>query len=240
MKTMTKTSLAALAGAAAALVAGGAMAQTAGIATVQPDAVILSAKAFDAANQQISTTYKSQLDQASQQQTALNTQLRALLDTNKDGQVSQAELQAAQTPNSAIGNQVRAAQEKAEPQIESLQRPATLAQAYAIEQISQKYDAALRAVVTAKKINIVLTPGAIQYAPASTDVTRDVIAEIDRSTPTVPVTPPANWQPTQETVQLLQQYRQIVAANAQRRAQAAPAAGTPAAPAPAGKAPTGR
>ncbi|WP_287978276.1 OmpH family outer membrane protein [Sphingomonas sp.] len=237
---MTKTSLAALAGAAAALVAGGAMAQTAGIATVQPDAVILSAKAFDAANQQISTTYKSQLDQASQQQTALNTQLRALLDTNKDGQVSQAELQAAQTPNSAIGNQVRAAQEKAEPQIESLQRPATLAQAYAIEQISQKYDAALRAVVTAKKINIVLTPGAIQYAPASTDVTRDVIAEIDRSTPTVPVTPPANWQPTQETVQLLQQYRQIVAANAQRRAQAAPAAGTPAAPAPAGKAPTGR
>ena len=71
-------------------------------------------------------------------------------------------------------------------------------------------------------------------------MTRDVIAEIDRSTPTVPVTPPANWQPTQETVQLLQQYRQIVAANAQRRAQAAPAAGTPAAPAPAGKAPTGR
>ncbi|KAA5677966.1 hypothetical protein, partial [Klebsiella pneumoniae] len=72
------------AGAAAALVAGGATAQTAGIATVQPDAAILSAKAFDAANQQISTTYKTQLDQAAAQQTALNTQLRTLLDTNKD------------------------------------------------------------------------------------------------------------------------------------------------------------
>ncbi|MGR6327900.1 OmpH family outer membrane protein [Sphingomonas sp. XXL09] len=240
MKTITKTSLVAAAGMAAALVAGGAVAQTAGIATVQPDAAILSAKAFDAANQQIATTYKTQLDQAASQQTALNTQLRTLLDTNKDGQVSQAELQAAQAPNSAIGNQIRAAQQKAEPQIESLQRPATLAQAYAIEQISQKYDAALRAVVNAKKISIVLTPNAIQYAPPATDVTRDVIAEIDRSTPTVTITPPANWQPQQDTVQLLQQYRQIVAANAQRQAQAAPGAGAAAAPATTGKAPQGR
>ncbi|MBI0474831.1 OmpH family outer membrane protein [Sphingomonas sp. MA1305] len=240
MKTITKTSLVAAAGMAAALVAGGAVAQTAGIATVQPDAAILSAKAFDAANQQIGTTYKTQLDQAASQQTALNTQLRTLLDTNKDGQVSQAELQAAQAPNSAIGNQIRAAQQKAEPQIESLQRPATLAQAYAIEQISQKYDAALRAVVNAKKISIVLTPNAIQYAPPATDVTRDVIAEIDRSTPTVTITPPANWQPQQDTVQLLQQYRQIVAANAQRQAQAAPGAGAAAAPATTGKAPQGR
>lgn len=98
---------------------------------------------------------------------------------------------------------------------------------------SPKYDPALRAVVTAKKINLVLSPNAIQYAPPATDITRDIIAEIDRTTPTVSITPPANWQPQQQTVELLQQYRQIVYANAQRRQQAgtpapaaAPAAGT--------------
>lgn len=234
MKTTTKTSAAALAGAAVALIAGAATAQTAGIATAQPDAVIFSAKAFDAANQQISTTYKAQLDQAAAQQTALNTQLRALLDTNKDGQISQAEAAAADAPNSAIGNQVRAAQQKAQPGIEAAQGPAIKAQAYALEQVTAKYDTALRAVVNAKKVSIVLSPNAIQYAPPATDITRDIIAEIDRTTPTVPITPPANWQPQQQTVELLQQYRQLVYANAARRQQAgapAPAAGTPAAPA---------
>lgn len=238
MKTITKTSLAALAGASLALAAGAATAQTAGIATAQADAAIFSAKAFDAANQQISTTFKTQLDQAAAAQTALNTQLRTLLDTNKDGQVSQAEAAAAEAPNSAIGNQVRAAQQKAQPGIEAAQGPAIKAQAYALEQVIAKYDPALRAVVVAKKINVVLAPNAIQYAPPSTDVTRDIIAEIDRTTPTVSITPPANWQPQQQTVELLQQYRQLVYANAARRQQAgapasaagtpAPAAGTPA------------
>ncbi|EZP50383.1 MULTISPECIES: OmpH family outer membrane protein [Sphingomonas] len=229
MKTITKTSLAALAGASIAL-AGAATAQTAGIATAQADAAIFSAKAFDAANQQISTTYKAQLDQAAAAQNTLNTQLRTLLDTNKDGQISQAEAAAAEG-NGAVANQVRAAQAKAQPAIEAAQGPAIKAQAYALEQVTAKYDPALRAVVAAKKISIVLAPNAIQYAPPATDVTRDIIAEIDRSTPTVSITPPANWQPQQQTVELLQQYRQLVYANAARRQQAgapAPAAGTPA------------
>ena len=248
MKTMTKTCAAAIAGASVALIAGAASAQTAGIATAQADAAIFSAKAFDAANQQISTTYKAQLDQAAAAQTALNTQLRTILDTNKDGQVSQAEAAAAEAPNSALGNQVRAAQQKAQPAIEAAQGPAIKAQAYALEQITAKYDPALRAVVAAKKISIVLAPNAIQFAPPATDVTRDINAEIDRSTPSVPIAPPANWQPQQQTVELLQQYRQLVYANAARRQQAgapAPAAGTAApaaAPAatPARPAPKGR
>lgn len=234
MKTITKTCASAIAAASVALLAGTASAQTAGIATAQADAAIFSAKAFDAANQQISTTYKAQLDQAAAAQTALNTQLRTLLDTNKDGQVSQAEAAAAEAPNSAIGNQVRAAQQKAQPGIEAAQGPAIKAQAYALEQIVNKYDPALRAVVAAKKISIVLAPNAIQFAPPATDITRDIIAEIDRTTPSVPIAPPANWQPQQQTVELLQQYRQLVYANAARRQQAgapAPTAGTPAAPA---------
>ena len=237
MKTITKTCAVAIASASVALLAGGASAQTAGLATAQPDAAIFSAKAFEAANTQIGTTYKAQLDQAAAAQNALNTKLRGILDANKDGQISQAEAAAAES-NPTIAKQVRDAQAAAQPGIEAAQNPAIKAQAYALEQIVAKYDPALRAVVTAKKINLVLSPNAIQYAPPATDITRDIIAEIDRTTPTVSITPPANWQPQQQTVELLQQYRQIVYANAARRQQAgapAPAATTPAAPATQGR-----
>ena len=106
--------------------------------------------------------------------------------------------------------------------------------------------AALQAVVRAKNINIVLSPNAIQYAPPTVDITKDVIAELDRQTPTVTTTAPANWQPSQDTVSLLQQYRQAVYMQEMRRAQAAqggaaaPAGTAPAAAAAPAKKPQGR
>ena len=235
---------------AALFAAGTATAQTNGIATVSPDVAILSAKAFTAANGQISTTYKTQLDQAAAQDTTLNTQIRTLIDTNKDGQISQAELQAGQNATGPIGTQVKAAQDRAQPAIERLRQPAVLAQAYALEQIALKYDPALQTVAKQKNAGVVLTPNAIEYAPPATDITQAVVAEIDRTTPTVPITPPANWQPSQTTVQLLNQYRQAVYASEARRQQAAQQGGAAAAtptpsatggtPAPGATAPRGR
>lgn len=227
MTNFTRISLAALAATTMMTLGGAADAQTAGIATASPDAAILSAKAFAAANSQISTTYKTQLDQAAAQDTALNTQIRTLIDTNKDGQISQAELQAGQNPQNPIGQQVKAAQDRASPAIDQLRQPAVKAQAYALEMISQKYEPALQAVARAKGANIVLAPNAVQYAPPATDITQAVIAEIDRSTPTVSISPPANWQPNQDTVQLLNQYRQAVYINELRRQQAAQGTGAP-------------
>ena len=220
---MTKFSTISLTALAVATVmtAGAATAQTSGIATASPDAAILSAKAFAAANTQISTTYKAQLDQAAAQDTALNTQIRTLIDTNKDGQISQTELAAGQNASGAIGQQVKAAQDKASPAIDQLRQPAIKAQAYALETISQKYEPALQTVAKAKGANIVLAPNAVQYAPPATDITEAVIAEIDRTTPTVSIAAPANWQPNQDTLQLLNQYRQAVYVNELRRQQAA-------------------
>ena len=217
---------------AAMFAAGSVAAQTNGIATVSPDVAILSAKAFAAANSQISTTYKTQLDQAQAQDTTLNAQIRTLVDTNKDGQISQAELQTGQNPSSAVGAQVKAAQTRSQPAIDQLREPAVKAQAYALEQIARKYDPALQAVARQKNANIVLTPNAIEYAPPATDITQAVVAELDRSTPTVPIAAPANWQPSQTTVQLLNQYRQAVYANELRRQQAAQQGGTAAVPTP--------
>ncbi len=206
---------------------GAASAQTAGIATASPDAAILSAKAFAAANTQISTTYKAQLDQAAAQDTALNTQIRTLIDTNKDGQISQPELQAGQNAQSSVGAQVKAAQAKASPAIDQLRQPAIKAQAYALEMLSQKYEPALQTVAKAKGASIVLAPNAVQYAPPATDITEAVIAEIDRTTPSVSIAAPANWQPSQDTVQLLNQYRQAVYVNELRRQQAAQGTAAP-------------
>lgn len=242
--TNTKTMLTLAVATAAIVAAAPAVAQVGGIATAAPDSAILSAKAFGAANTQISTTYKAQLDQASTKQTALTAQIRTLLDTNKDGQISQEEYQASQVATNPISGRVKAAETAGQPAIDQLRAPAVKAQAYAIEQVALKYDAALQAVVRAKNINIVLSPNAIQYAPPTVDVTKDVIAELDRQTPSVPITPPANWQPSQDTVTLLQQYRQAVYMQEMRRAQGAqqgpaPAAGTTP-PAAAPKAPTGR
>ncbi|TPG14264.1 OmpH family outer membrane protein [Sphingomonas oligophenolica] len=226
MTKFTTISLTAIA--VATLVASGAAsAQTAGIATASPDASILSAKAFAAANTQISTTYKTQLDQAAAQDTALNTQIRTLIDTNKDGQISQAELATGQNAQSAIGAQVKAAQSKASPAIDQLRQPAIKAQAYALEMLSQKYEPALQAVAKAKGINIVLAPNAVQYAPPATDITEAVIAEIDRTTPSISIAAPANFQPSQDTVQLLNQYRQAVYINELRRQQAAQGTAAP-------------
>ena len=216
----------------ALVVAGNASAQTNGIATVSPDVAILSAKAFAAANGTIGTTYKAQLDQAATQDQTLNTQIRTLIDANKDGQISQTELQTGQNPSTPVGAQVKAAQDRAQPAIEQLRQPAVLAQAYALEQVAMKYDAALQTVARQKNANIVLTPQAIEYAPPATDITQAVTTELDRVAPTVPITPPANWQPSQTTVQLLNQYRQAVYASELRRQQAAQQGGTAAVPTP--------
>ena len=228
----------------ALLAAGAAQAQTGGIAIADPETVILSAKALDAANQQIGTTYKAALDQAAARQQALQTELATLgapLDTNKDKRLSEDEIAAAQRANSPILAKLEAAQKAAQAEAARLSAPATRAQAYAIEQISQRYAAAVKTVVDAKKITLLLSANTVQYSTPAVDVTDDIKSAIDAAAPTVPITPPANWQPGQQTLQLQQQYQQLVYIAAVRRAQAAQA-GTPApgTPAPAGKPPQGR
>lgn len=221
-----------------------ASAQVAGIAVVDPEAAILSANALGTANGQIATTFKTQLDQAHARQQQLQTELIRLLDTNKDGKVSDAEAAVARSATGALATQLQTAQTNAQNDLERMTEPSNRAQAYAIEQIALKYGPAVTTVVAAKKISLLLSANDVQFAQPTVDVTDDVKAELDRTVPTVTITPPAGWQPAQQTLQLLQRYRQAIAAQQQRAAQA-PAAGAapaPAAPAPAtpGRRPTGR
>jgi len=89
--------------------------------------------------------------------------------------------------------------------------------------------------VNARKISVVLSPEVFMYAPDSANISQAITAEIDKVAPTVSIQPPADWQPSRETLAIQQQiaqaaqlqaYQQQAAAQQQRPAAAgtAPAA----------------
>jgi len=234
-----KAILAAMLAAPAALaIAAPAHAQVAGIAYANPTSVVASSKAFGAANQQISTTYKAAFDQMQQRRTALDNELKPLvaqLDSNKDGRVSEEEAKAAQTAKNPAVEKIRTAQTNAQNDLGRLSNPAARAELFAIESVLRQYEAAQLRVVNARKISVVLSPEVFMYAPDSANISQAIVAEIDKVAPTVSIQPPADWQPSRETLAIQQQIAQAAqiqayqqAAAAQQRG-AAPAAGAPAA-----------
>jgi Skp family chaperone for outer membrane proteins len=201
------------------VIAAAAPAAAQSVAVLDPDAAIGNSNAWKTAAQTIQTTYKAQIDQVQARQTALANEIKTAatpLDTNKDGQISQAELQAAQTSNPNAVKALQAKEQSAQAELQRLSLPFNRAKAYAIEQISSHEDDAVSNVVKQRHITVLLRPEATFVADPSADVTSAVTAEIDRLiTAPVSVTPPANWQPGQQQ-------------QAAPAAAAAPAAGKPA------------
>ena len=66
-------------------------------------------------------------------------------------------------------------------EMSALQDPVILAQLYSIEQIALKYEAAQQAVITAKRINVILAPDAFVWAPESVDVTTAIACRHDHA-----------------------------------------------------------
>lgn len=244
MITKTRILAALLAAPAALAFAAPANAQVAGIAYANPTAVVAASKAFGAARQQISTTYKASFDQIEARRTAAQKEAEPLLtqlDTNKDGKLSQEEITAAQNAKNPVLDKLKTAQETADADISKLSNPAARAELFAIESILRQYEAAQLRVVTAKKISVVLSPEVFMYAPDSADISSAITAEIDKTTPTVSIQPPANWQPSRDTVNIQQQLVQLAQMRAYQQAaqqqQAKPGAATAPAAAPAGAKP---
>ena len=229
---MTKTKLLLAAGAAisAASVSVPAAAQVAGIATTSPEIVIARAAARNTAYQQIGTQYAAQITQINTLRNEAQTLIKSM-DTNNDNQLSDAERAA----KPAVVTQIQ----QKEQQINTAARPITIAQAYVLDQLAREYDTARQQVTTAKKIQIMLSPDAIQWAPPAVDVTNDMVNALNTRKPTVSIAVPANWQPTQQILQLQQTVQQILIASAQQQAASVQAA-QPAAPAAQQPKPTGR
>ena len=203
-----------------------ASAQVSGIATADPMLAIAKTKAFSAAYSQIGTQYKSYFDQIDARNKTLNG-LRAQLDTDNNKQLTQEELDAAVRANNPVLKSI----ETEENEIQKLQTPAIKAQMFAVESIFSEYSNAQQQVVTDKKIAVILSRDAFLYAPPQADVTNDITAVLDARVPTVPTTPPADWQPQRNTVALHQQLQQLLVASARNQAaqqQQTPPAAQPA------------
>ena len=206
-KFANTVALAALASAAS--ISLPAAAQVAGIATTSPEIVIARAAARNTAYQQIQTTYAAQIQQINTVRQEIQTLLKSM-DTNNDNQLSDAE----RTAKPAVATQIQ----QKEQQINTLATPITLAQAYALDQLAREYDAARQQVITAKRIQIMLSPDAIQYAPPAIDVTNDIVTALNTRKPTVTTAVPAGWQPSREVLGLQQAVQQILLAAAQQQA----------------------
>ena len=180
-----------------------AQAQVAGIATTDTTDVIMSAKAFGIAYKQIGTTFQANGDLMNQKRREIN-DINTQLDTNKDKNLTQEELDAAVKAKNPVLKQL----DEKEKEVAQLQQPIVTAQAFALESIAAKFSEAQQRVVTAKKINIVLSPDAIIWAPETVDITAAIAAELDKIIPTVAITPPADWRPQSTTEPLYQQVQQ--------------------------------
>lgn len=229
---MTKSMNRLLAGAAAVAgvaIAAPLLAQASKVATINAPDAIFNVRAIGTAMQQIETKHAAVIQQANTRSQALQTQTKPMidaLDTNKDGDLDQAEVQAAAQARRPQLQQIRDAETAASTEINNTLRPVTLARIYVFDQLQKRYNDSLDGQIRTKQIGLVVpTTAAIRQAPG-TDLTAIVRGEIDKP---LAIDPPAGWQPTQGAAALLEAYAQAVAEQQQRAAQAAAAQQRPAA-----------
>jgi Skp family chaperone for outer membrane proteins len=223
--TNLKSLLAAAAlGAVGVTVAMPATAQVAGIAVADPEAAVANSRAWQAARTQIQTTYKTQLDQAETRRQAIQNELRPLVQAYQTAAAAPNANEAALRPQAQA---IQTREQAANQELARLTEPAQRAQAYALEQISNRLNEAVQGAVRARNVQLLVRPNAVLFTQPTADVTAAITTELDRLVPSVTTTPPAGWQPGQQRA----------------AAGAAPAAGQPAAtPAaqPAGRRNSGR
>jgi len=178
---------------AAAAPAAAATANT-GVAVVDLEAAVNNSAAFRSAMTQIETTYKAQITALQTRQTALQTELAPLRTEIENLQKNPA------TPKATLDAKVAAFQQKgqaAQAELQRLAAPIARPQAYVKEQIGAKVEQALKAAMTAKKVGLVIAPEAVVAVQGGSDLTPDVVTQLNALVPSASITPPANWQPGQ-------------------------------------------
>ena len=204
------------------LLSAPAIAQAKSVALADVRVAASRSNAFTVASQQIQTTYKAQIDQQETRGQTLQAELNVLVakyneETKKTPQ-NQAAIQAA-------AKAVQDKRQSAAAELNKIGEPVDLAIAYVEDQISVRMNEAIRAAMTAKKVDLLLQPDAVLARDPSTDITDAVVTELNRILPNVSITPPAGYKPGQ----LVQEKNQQAMDQARAAAAAQPAAsgGTP-------------
>jgi Skp family chaperone for outer membrane proteins len=190
MKTIFKAAL--LAAAPVLALATPAQAQAVeGIAVADIQGAVQKSAAFITAMGQMKTTYAPQISTFEARSKALQNEIAPLVTAFQAAQKANTAQATLQTQYTAIQTK----QQSAQAELQRLSAPIARAQGYVEEQIGAKLDGAIKAAMVARKVNLVLSPQAtISYQP-SVDITDAVVAELNRTVPTVSITPPAGWQP---------------------------------------------
>ena len=175
-------------------IAAPAMAQSKlGIAVANVEQAVFESNAYTTARTQMQTTYKAQIDAFNARQTAIEADLKA-----KQTALQTAANAAGGKTTPAIQAQYDAfqkARSDAQAELQRLGQPIAVAQAYVEEQISAKLGDALKAAMTASKVDLVIKPdSAVSYQP-SVDITGAVKAQLNTLVPSASITPPAGWRP---------------------------------------------
>lgn len=177
-------------GAAAVLAPLPALAQARVAASVDLEKVVAGSSAYNAAINQINTTYAANIQQYQQLQQAANNQLTPLVQQAQTEQAKPAPNQAQLQTLSTQINQIRS---QTQAQLQQAGQPIEIARAYVADQITQAITPAVQTVARNQKLGMVVSREAALFVDNSNDVTNAVIAELNRSTPQVGITPPAEW-----------------------------------------------
>lgn len=207
------------------MIAAPAFAQAKGVAVADVRVAAARSAAFTTASQQIETTYKATIDQQTTRAQTLQAEVNVLVAKyNEESKKTPQNQTALQAAAKAVQDKRQAAQTE----LSRIGAPVDLAIAYVEDQISVRMNEAIKAAMTAKKVDLLVQPDAVIARENNVDITEAVVAELNRILPNVSIQVPAGYQPGQ----LVQQRNQQLM-DAARAAQ-------PAAPAPAGTAPTTR
>jgi len=223
MKTLLKSVM------VASLMLGGATVQPAlaaesnsgtivhGIAFANIDAVIQNSSAFQTAEQQRPVTYKAQFDAAEQRRNQLQAQLKPLVDKfEADRQVAKADQQAL----AREAQQIQQLQQSGQQELQQLMMPVSLSNAYVLEQINDKIDAAVKNAMKKKNVSLLLGQEVVLASnQAVYNLNPDILTELNALLPTAQLVPPQGWEPRQIREAKAAQAAQQQAATAGPQAQ---------------------
>lgn len=173
-----------------------------GVGTADLAAVVGQSNAYRGAATQRQSYYKPQLDQAQARATAIQAQLKPLIDK------FDADRKAA-TPNQASletqYRQIQQIQQAGQEEINGIIAPMNLSEAYVEEQITDQIAKAVTQAAAKRKISLLLRPDATIYRDKAYDITADILAEINTLIPSAQLVPPAGWMPRAQREQAAQQ-----------------------------------
>ena len=185
MKTITKAFLAASALTLAPIAP--AAAQSVSYTDVQQ--VLGLSQAAKTADQQMRVTYKAIYDQLDMRSRVLQAELNAMVVKYQADQKTNPNNPTLAAQAKAVQDKQRAAQEE----LAKLSEPLERINAYVLEQIDAKLDAAVTTAMAKKKVALLVRREAVIKNTPGTDLTQEIVAELNLLVPSVSITPPASW-----------------------------------------------